>query len=403
MISKLLLLGAYLAAFLSVVMGIFCFTSIPMKMGFWRFVASQVPMLVGYTPAYHYGIPWQYTWEEWHEQVNLTGKVAIVTGANSGIGYDLASALAAVGASVTMVCRSEQRCQAARIQLLEERRGVVTDDKIKTMIMDTSSLASVRAFAETYIKEYGQEEPINFLFMNAGKSALPSMNPFEKIKCPPRTEADGIDELFQVNYLGHHLLYRLLEPVLVENGARVIHTSSCSAWEIYSHVMATDLETLHSCKEDPSLSYGQSKLAQILWVKALTRQQKNGIVASAFHPGLVDTPIVGKVLEDSQAGTLMSSFVLALMGTAWKSPDGALTGLYLAVAEGVEGKYFHPQAQEVIQPNSLDEKLQDDLWNFSEELVKDYLAPIEIPKPVVAEVVEAVSYTHLTLPTNREV
>lgn len=260
--------------------------------------------------------------------------------------------------------------------------------------MDTSSLASVRSFAETYLATNGHETPIDILFMNAGTNYAPP--PEADYFCNPKTEADGIDSMFQVNYLGHHLMYQLLEPAIKRSQkARIVQTSSASSFQSFSYKVATDLKTLHGCSEqyfDPasfvSFAYGQSKLAQILWVKKLTRSLNqtadttgangNGnIVANAFHPGLVATPIAGKIMETSRMGGTQRKFFETMMGIAWQSPDGALSGLYLAAKDGIQGRFFHPQAREVINPDSLDEKMQDDLWKFSDELVQNYLSPIE--------------------------
>lgn len=80
MLSKLLTIGAYLVAFVSVLIGGCCYTSIPKKLGLYRVLTRLDPMLIGFTPAFHHGIPWGYTWEEFYSQVDWTGQNAIVTG-----------------------------------------------------------------------------------------------------------------------------------------------------------------------------------------------------------------------------------------------------------------------------------------------------------------------------------
>jgi NAD(P)-dependent dehydrogenase (short-subunit alcohol dehydrogenase family) len=257
---------------------------------------------------------------------------------------------------------------------------------LQTMAMDTASFASVREFAEAYFQT---QQPVDLLFLNAGTGDMAA--PGDSLKCAKKTERDGIDYLFQVNYLSHHLLYRLLEPLLTEN-AKIIQTSSSSSFATFSYRVATDLQTLHGCSEnlynDPffveNKSYGQSKLAQIVWVKALTRKlgPLSNQSANAFHPGMVNTKIFENVMEKAQVDDAKRRFMDGLLKYVWQSPDGALTGLYLAVTHGIKGRYFHPQAQEVVNPMSLDEQLQDDLWAFSDKLVENYLAPIEPPKHV---------------------
>ena len=353
-------------------------------------IASRTPFLVGFSPAFHHGIPWKYTWEEFYQN-DLRGKVAVVTGANSGIGYDIVEALWRVGASVIMVCRDNQKCEAAKSKLLENNTASVTNmtGSLSTMIMDTSSLASVRAFAESYIQDYPRES-IDLIFLNAGTNFFPAKG--QDRFCVEKTHSDNIENLFQVNYLGHHLLYRLLDPHLSDE-ARIILTSSAASFQTYSYLVATNLETLHGCNESYSpsgtenLAYGQSKLAQILWAKGLTRQlgPDSKRQVNAFHPGVVDTPLGEKVIPASEQGTWFHSVFRMIVKSAWKSPDGALTGLYLAATNdtSIRGRYFHPQAQEVIHPFSLDEKLQDDLWSFSDELVQAFLAPFVPRKTTV--------------------
>jgi NAD(P)-dependent dehydrogenase (short-subunit alcohol dehydrogenase family) len=361
------------------VVGILAYTSIPTHLDFWRLVTSlstsYFPQLVGLTPALHDGIPWRYTWEEFY-QSDLKGKTAIVTGANSGIGYDLCEALAKVGADVIMVCRNESKCHAARSKILKGKlKGSIT-----TMTMDTASFASVRGFGETFVP---RQQRIDMLFLNAGTNY--NFAPGDSTDCGKKTERDGIDYLFQVNYLSHHLLYRLLEPLLAEN-AKIVQTSSASSFSTFSYILATDLETLHGCSEKQfdasrteNYAYGQSKLAQIVWVKALTRKlgPTSKLAANAFHPGLVNTPLVGRMMDSLPFNNYIRRLLNGVTAHAWQSPDGALTGLYLAVTDGIKGRYFHPQAQEVVNPMSLDEQLQDKLWAFSERLVENYLAPIE--------------------------
>ena len=90
----ILMVGAYITGILSIAIGLL-WTPVPKELGFYRFLATLNPMFVGLNPAFHHGIPWGYTWEEWYaDQDRLVGKMALVTGANSGIGYDLVEALA---------------------------------------------------------------------------------------------------------------------------------------------------------------------------------------------------------------------------------------------------------------------------------------------------------------------
>ncbi|KAG7344802.1 short-chain dehydrogenase/reductase family protein [Nitzschia inconspicua] len=385
MISKMLKLGAVLVALVSIWLGMCFYTTIPVKMGFYRFLSTLNPVLIGIMPIFLEGVPWGYTWEEYYSPETLQllkGQRAIVTGGNSGIGFDLAMALFNNGVDVTITCRSELKCATAKQAI--EAEGGLNKGRLFTMLMDTSSFASVRSFCENYVTTFS-DHPIDMLFFNAGTNFIKLKNPEDNPDCAPKTAADGIDYLFQVNYLSHHLMYRLLEPFLAPN-ARIVHTSSASAFSTFSYKVATDLETLHGCSEPylksftmENLSYGQSKLAQDLWCKALTRKLglvNSNISANAFHPGLVNTAIFEKItaVSDIPNQAFMQDTIIPKY--AWQSPDGALTGLFLATHFDSRGKYYHPQAIEVVNELAVDESLQDKLWDFSEELVQDYLTPI---------------------------
>jgi NAD(P)-dependent dehydrogenase (short-subunit alcohol dehydrogenase family) len=401
MISTILKMGAGLAAMLSIWIGMCLYTSIPRQVGFYQFLATLQPALIGISPAFTTPDKWKYTWEEYYSEDThkmLQGQSAIVTGGNSGIGFDLAMALVRNGVDVTITCRTEAKCVAAK-EKIDQAAAADNDHNgnLFFFLLDTSSFASVRFFCEQYVNTFAKEKPIDMLFFNAGTNFLNLKNPEENPDCSPKTKEDGIEYLFQVNYLSHHLMYQLLEPYLATN-ARIVQTSSASSFSTYSYKVATNLETLHGCSEpylqaftSENLSYGQSKLAQDVWCKTLTRKlankndsnnNKTNISANAFHPGLVNTPIFHKIYQVSDAPKSMEDWMTntVMPKYAWQSPDGALTGLYLATHPDIKGKYYHPQAQEVVNPLADDEELQDKLWDFSNELVKDYLAPI----PMVA-------------------
>ncbi|GAX24933.1 hypothetical protein FisN_2Lh211 [Fistulifera solaris] len=375
MLNCLMKFGAYLAVFLAIVVHLILFTEIPRQIGVYRFIKQCAPLLEGLSPAFSEE-PWGFTFEDLTEQ-NLSGQRALVTGANSGIGYEVARQLAKLGAEVTLACRSVTKCaEAAALIQKENPKGPVM-----TTIMDMTSLASVRESAHEYMLHQGGKA-LDMLFLNAGYNYIPKENGPKD--CIPIT-SDGMEEMFQVNYLSHHFLYKLLEPMLKRsNMARVVSTSSGSSFSTYSYRIATDLETLNGCKEPfmkgvENLSYGQSKLAQIVWSKALTKRlgPDSNIYVNAFHPGLVRTALVDKVF--SEAPFMLTVFD-KMQSVLWSTEEGALTGLFLGVAEdrlaseNIRGKYFHPQSKEVINELALDDRLQEDLWNFSESLVQKFMS-----------------------------
>ena len=229
--------------------------------------------------------------------------------------------------------------------------------------------------------------------MNSAASIGPRISPDgPNIAKPPRVlmaSVDGVEQVFAANYVGHHLLVRLLEPALQKSKfARVVSTSSNRSFKSYSYQVATDLETLNGCSEfNPSIanpSYAQSKLAQVVWTKYLARRyhesNSSNIYVNAFHPGAVATEIFGKSLAAARAPAwLVKMFAWLERDFFWTSAEGSLTGLFLGTAldrlqtERIQGRYYHPQAQEVVNPMALNETLQHRLWEFSEELVKNFL------------------------------
>lgn len=389
MISKLLKCGALVTALASVMIGMMIYTTIPRQLGLYQFMASRSDFWVGMTPAFMDGIEWGYTWEEFYSDDTynfLKGQSAIVTGANSGIGFELAKALAKNGVDVTITCRTSQKCDKAKHDI----DGAVTDKtkgRVTTLLLDTSSFQSVRNFCQDYVEKNAKGKPIDMLFLNAGTN-FGKPKDGSSTQCMPKTD-DGIASLFHINYLSHHLMYQLLQPFLAPD-ARVVSTTSASSYETYSYKVATNLETLHGCSEpyiDPmsgsNLSYGESKLAQIMWSMALQRKLngnphlQSSISFNAFHPGLVDTGIADKIFEKSDIPEIIKGLIQNhIMPYAWKSPEGALTGLYLGTHGDVKGKYYHPQSLEVTNLLALDKELQDRLWDFSNELVQAYMEPL---------------------------
>ena len=375
-------IGAALAILAGVIL-----SPIPRNLGLYRFLASKDLALVGLTPAFHHGIEWQYSYEKLYENCSkeIKGQTALITGANSGVGYETARALAKCGVHVTMACRNAKRCAAAGNKIMEELKndGLFVEDEnhIETMIVDTSSLKSVQKFSQEYLQKQSDagSGALDMLYLNAG-IASSNMSKNE----PLVLSEDGIELVFATNYVGHHLMYKLLEPLLQKSKmARVIQTSSVASFDTFDHKVATSLDVLN----DPSVPmpkyamqyYGQSKLAQILWSKHLTNRlgDNSTIYVNACHPGAVNTFIWDKIIGIPTPIMVIVNYVRKHI--IWTSEEGALTQLYLGVAtseliaKDIRGKYFHPQVQEVVNPLSLDEKLQVELWKFSDELVSKFL------------------------------
>lgn len=294
--------------------------------------------------------------------VSLKGKIAIVTGANTGIGYETAFALAKKQAHVIMACRNLQKAQVAKTNIITK----FPKASIELIQLDLNSLQSVRDFAAEFSKHHQQ---LDLLINNAGLMIPPLM----------RTK-DGFESQLGVNYLGHFLLTGLLLPVLEKTpGARVVSLSSLA------HRNAEiNFEDLNSEKSYSRFkAYGQSKLACLMFAYELDRRlkKKGSLVKSiAAHPGVSNTEL----------GRYVPKFLYWILYPLFKmmtqSPDhAALPSLYAALKEGLEGgEYIGPQGRKEMkgkpgivksESQSHDLKVAKKLWEVSEELTNiDYLS-----------------------------
>lgn len=198
-----------------------------------------------------------------------TGRVAIVTGANSGIGYETAKALAGKGATVVLACRNLEKADIAAGEIRLGNK----DANLDIIHLDLADLGSVRQFAETFISRY---EKLDLLINNAG------------VMIPPYTRTiDGFELQFGANHLGHFALTGLLlERLMKTPNARIINVSS-SAHRMGSGTI--NFENLNSEKGyNASGAYAQSKLANLLFTLELNQHfQEVGAdtIAASAHPG----------------------------------------------------------------------------------------------------------------------
>ncbi|MDH3733919.1 MAG: oxidoreductase [Gemmatimonadota bacterium] len=282
-----------------------------------------------------------------------TGRVAIVTGANSGIGYETAKALAAAGASVIVASRNDERGQ----QAVSGIQGVVEGASTEFMRLDLASLASVRAFAQAF-KARGDR--LDLLINNAGV-----MNPPERIE----TE-DGFELQFGTNHLGHFALTLLLIDLLPKApGSRVVNVSSTA-----QNFGKLDLEDPHWTRRrfHGMRSYAASKIANMLFTLELQRRLADAgveAITTAAHPGWTATN-----LQDETPIARVLNPILAM--EPWQ---GALPTLFAAVDQQVvPSGYYGPDGLWTMRgypsPNtpakqSTDADLAARLWSLSEELV----------------------------------
>lgn len=289
---------------------------------------------------------------------NLTGKVAIVTGANSGLGLETAKEFARKGALTILACRSMDKAQTA----LAAIHSGIPDAQVDLMSLDLASLASVRTFADAFKDTY---QRLDILANNAGIMMVPY----------GKTE-DGYERQVGTNHLGHFALTGLLFDLLTKTpGARVVNVSSSG------HRMGKmDFGNLlyeNGDKYTPSGAYGRSKLANLLFTRELQRRfETQGIdaMALAAHPGGSDTNL-GNHLEGSFWFKLLRPLMERMIQNA---AMGALPTIRSAVDQNAKGgEYYGPDGfmemsgyPVLVKPNKAAQSNADArrLWEMSEEL-----------------------------------
>jgi NAD(P)-dependent dehydrogenase (short-subunit alcohol dehydrogenase family) len=276
---------------------------------------------------------------------SMQGKVCVVTGATSGIGYVTARDLARMGARVVMAVRNEKKAKAC-IQQIEEETD---SQQVDYLLVDLLHQDQVRSMVEEFKSRYDR---LDVLIDNAGAYFwLRKLN------------EEGIERTFALNHLGHFLLTNLLLDVLKASApARIVVVSS------ESHRTA-QLKLDKVQKRDGLFSmrcYGESKLANLLFTHELARRlEGSGVTANALHPGFVATNMIASNMGNIQ---LFAKFAYLFAIT----PDeGAQTSIYLASSpevEGISGKYFYKCKPEESAPQSYDEEAECRLWEFSAKL-----------------------------------
>lgn len=289
----------------------------------------------------------------------LSGRVAVVTGANGGLGLVISRELARKGATVVLACRSEARGRAAVERLLGEVPGAA----VEPARLDLGDLASVRDFAHGL-----PYERIDLLVNNAGVMAMPH-----------GTTADGFETQFGVNHLGHFALTGLLLPTLLATpGARVVTVSS------FMHLLANvDARDLNSVRRYGRwTAYARSKSANLLFTHELSRRlaARDGawdVRAVAAHPGYADTDlsVVGPRAEGRHLVERLARLRSRVLA---QSPEaGALPILYAATAPGVPSDSFTgpsfamwrgAPAPSRRAPWTRDDTTAERLWAASERL-----------------------------------
>ncbi len=285
--------------------------------------------------------------------INQQGKTVLITGANAGIGFEAALALAQKDAEVILAVRNPEKGNRAMGKILEK----YSPAKVRVMDLDLANLESVKNFAQEFTSAFST---LNILINNAG------------VMIPPFTQtADGFELQMGTNHLGHFALTALLFPVLRKTpGARIVNVASMA------HKRGNiNLEDLNWQKRSYNafLAYGDSKLANLLFTYELARRLDKanaGILSVAAHPGWSDT----ELMRHNNAFEILARMM------AQSQEMGALPTLYAAVNPEVKnGDYIGPSGFMEIKgypkkvtsnAASHDTKKAEKLWELSEKMTQ---------------------------------
>lgn len=278
----------------------------------------------------------------------MNEKVCMITGANSGIGKEIAVQLARLGNQIVMVCRNEERGKKA----LEEIRNRSGNSKIHLLIADLGNLSSIKPMVDQFSAKFSR---LDVLINNAGV--------FTQKRT---TSTDGFEMIFAVAHLGHFYLTLLLLDMLKKSApARIINVSS----DIHRFFTINFDDLMFEKKFASQKAYGSAKFANVLFTKDLAKKlHGSNITVNAFHPGHVKTNMTTS--NDSK----FVRFFTALSGPLYTPVEkAAQTGVYLATSPEVadiSGEYFKKSALAKSHKMTQDEKYQSKLWEMSQSMLK---------------------------------
>ena len=275
----------------------------------------------------------------------LDAKIAIVTGANSGMGMATVEALSDRGATVIMLCRNEKRGQEAYEKLITR-----PERKIELMLCDLEDFSSINSFVEAIKEKY---EKIDILVNNAGFISLDR-----------QITKEGFEKQFGINHLGHFLLTTKLIDMMHER-ARIVNVASGAHKVGNIHFEDINLEKGYNVIK----AYSQSKLANVLFTRELANRLKDRkITVNCCHPGAVATNI------GIDRNTGFGKTITSLLKPFFQTPaEGARTAIFLATDDSVEnisGEYFYKCKIAPSSKKSKNMELAKRLYELSEILVQ---------------------------------
>ena len=283
-----------------------------------------------------------------------TGRIAIITGANIGLGFEAAIALAGKGCTVVLACRNAEKAEAAKHRIVSTHCNAV----VECLPLDLSSLQSVRAFASTFRKRHRR---LDLLINNAG------------IMMPPYSlSEDGFESQLAANYLGHFALTGLLlSSITATPGARVVSLSSLA--HRWGGIWFDDLN--FSLEYNAREAYAQSKLACLMFAYELQRRLRNAgstTLSVAAHPGVSATNLFKHLPKIARLFSPLMSIMFQ------SANDGARPVLYAALGADINGgDYIGPKSMGEMRGSpvkvrsngaSRDEAVAARLWSLSEAM-----------------------------------
>jgi len=280
----------------------------------------------------------------------VQGSVAVVTGANSGIGWETAAALATLGATTVLACRDRAKAEAAAVSV----RDASGSRDVHVADLDLADLASVEACAADLLERFDR---LDILVNNAGG-----------IWSERRTTVQGFEQTFGVNHLGPFLLtVRLLDRLRATAGARIVNVSSFAHHAAMGGMRWDDLQAERHYT--PFGAYSRSKLANLLFTRELAmRLEGTSVTANAAHPG----PVRSGFGMDGDLGGIAGWGNRLVRSFEITAKAGAATSVHLAASPEVQGRsggYYARSRPARMSAQARSEAAAARLWAASEALV----------------------------------
>ncbi len=295
-----------------------------------------------------------------------TGRLALVTGANSGLGLETSRVLLQKGATVLMACRSQRKSEAARRDLLD-----LGTTGVDLLDLDLSDLNNVERCANVVQERYGR---LDLLINNAGLMAPPR-----------RLSVQGFEMQFAVNHLGHMALTQRLLPLMEgRQDSRVVTVTSGAQY--FGKMAWSDLQGEQ--RYDRWGAYSQSKLANVMFALELNQrlhQQNSTVISLAAHPGLARTNL--QPVSVAATGAWQESLAYRLMAPLLQSAaTGALPQLHAATASSAKGgEHFGPggfasmrgmPTRQPVARLAKDAEQRERLWSTSETMIQSHKSQV---------------------------